>query len=248
MNRARTRAAVAALSVAALSVAASIALAVRGGEGAGGSSSAGGAVHDMIHSVVTAPEVVSNVVIERSDPFGGPPDRERAQVWFIPGRGLRYRSSRPGGQDIVVDRETGAFLVYNPAEKAVYRAPFQRAPARLRRLIEDPQHALSTDLKAVAEARMVHGANRAGYRLRTLAIGDSMPEVTTWLAPAAPGGLPRWIAFASDDDSVLIELDGLTLRKSAKLTDLTLSAPKGTPEQPLDPRELLEPHHSGESR
>jgi len=243
MNHARIRA-----SVAALCVAASIGIAVHAGEGAGGSSGAGGAMQDMIRPIVTAPEVVTNVVIERSDPFGGAPNRERAQVWFIPGRGLRYRSSRPGGQDIVIDREKGAFLVYNPAEKAVYRAPFGRAPERLRRLIEDPQHALSADLKAVSESRVVHGATRAGYRLRTVAIGDSMPEVTTWVAPAAPGGLPRWIAFASEDDSVLIELDGLTLRKSAKPSDLTLSAPKGTPEQPLDPRELLEPRKSGESR
>jgi len=234
--------------VAALAMVASIAVAAGGGEGAGESSGAGGAVHDMIRPIVTAPEVVTNVVIERSDPFGGPPNREHAQVWFIPGRGLRYRSSRPGGQDIVIDRETGAFLVYNPAEKAVYRAPFTRAPARLRRLIEDPQHALSADLKAVAESRVVHGGSREGYRLRTVAIGDSMPEVTTWVAPAAPGGLPRWIAFASEDDSVLIELDGLTIRKSAKPSDLALSAPKGTREQPLDPRELLEPPHSGESR
>lgn len=223
------------------------ALAIRGAVAAGGGS-AGGAVQDMIRSIVEAPEVVTNLVIERSDPFGGPPDREKGQVWFIPGRGLRYRSSRPGGQDVVIDRETGAFLVYNPTEKTVYRAAFDRAPARLRRLIEDPHHALSVDLRAVAESRAVHGTSRAGYRLRTVAIGDSMPEVTTWIAPSAPGGLPRWIAFASDADSVLLQLDGLVLRKSAKASDLKLSAPTGTKEQPLDPRELLEPRHTGESR
>jgi len=224
-----------------------VALAIRGAAAAGGGSP-GAAVQDMIRSIVEAPEVATSLVIERSDPFGGPPDREKGQVWFIPGRGLRYHSSRPGGQDVVIDRETGAFLVYNPTEKTVYRAAFDRAPARLRRLIEDPHHALSADLKAVAESRVVHGASRAGYRLRTVAIGDSMPEVTTWIAPSAPGGLPRWVAFASDADSVLLQLDGLVLRKSARASDLKLSAPSGTKEQPLDPRELLEPRHSGESR
>jgi hypothetical protein len=47
---------------------------------------------------------------------------------------------------------------------------------------------------------------------------------------------------------VLVELRGLTLLKTARPRDLTLSAPKGTPEEPLDPRELLGGANRGESR
>lgn len=207
-----------------------------------------GAVRAMVAKLVKAPEVVSGVIIERSDPFGGTPDRERGRVWYIPGRGLRYRSSQPGGQDVVIDRERGVFLVYSPSEKTLYRAPFQRAPARLRKMIQEPERVLASDFRAVADTRAVRGALRAGYRLRSMALGDSIPEVSTWIASGASGDLLRWIAFASQDDSVLIELQDLALRKSAKASDLVVSAPAGIHEEPLDPHELFEKGRSGESR
>ena len=215
---------------------------------AGADTNPDGAVRAMVAKLVTAPEVVSGVIIERSDPFGGTPDRERGRVWYIPGRGLRYRSSRPGGQDVVIDRERGVFLVYSPSEKTLYRAPFQRAPARLRKMIQEPDRLLASDFRAVVDTRPVHGASRAGYRLRSVALGDSIPEVSTWIASGASGDLLRWIAFASQDDSVLIELQGLALRKSAKASDLVVSAPAGIHEEPLDPHELFEKGRSGESR
>ena len=47
---------------------------------------------------------------------------------------------------------------------------------------------------------------------------------------------------------MLVELRGLALLKAARPRDLDLSAPKGTPEEPLNPRELLERDNRGESR
>ena len=47
---------------------------------------------------------------------------------------------------------------------------------------------------------------------------------------------------------MLVELQVLTLLKTARPHDLVLSAPKGTPEEPLNPRELLDGAKRGESR
>ena len=206
------------------------------------------AVHAMLRRLVTAPEATSRVVIERSDPFGGAPDRERGRLWYLPGRGLRYRSDRRGGQDLVIDRDRDAFLLYSPSERRLYRAPFARAPLRIRRLIVEPERILEKDLRPVPERRTIHGVARSGYRLRSASLGDSLGEVATWIAADPSSGLPRWIAITSEAESVLVDLEGLGLRKKAKPGDLASSAPKGTPEEPLDPREFLGGAKRGESR
>jgi len=212
-----------------------------------GSGDPDAAVTEMIRRVVEAPEVTSRMVIERSDPFGGPPDRERGRLWYLPGRGLRYRSDGRGGQDVVLDRELDAFLLYSPSDKVIYRAAFARAPATLRRLVAEPEKVLRTSFRAISERRRVQGVFRSGYRLKRTALGDSLPEVSMWIADDPTSGLPRWLSIVSDADSVLIELPDLTVRGAAKPSDLKLSAPKGTTEEPLDPREFLE-RGSGESR
>lgn len=206
------------------------------------------AVHAMLRRVVRAPEVTSRVILERSDPFGGPPDRERGRLWYLPGRGLRYRSEKKNGQDILIDREREAFWMYSPLENRVYKAPFGRAPVKLRRMITEPERILEKDLRATPESRTIHGVARAGYRLRSASLGDSLREVTTWIAADPGTGLPRWIAIDSEADSVLVELEGLAIRSTSRAADLTLSAPKNTPEEPLDPRELLGEEKRGESR
>jgi len=206
------------------------------------------AVHAMLRRVVDAPEATAGVRMERSDPFGGPPDVERGRLWYLPGRGLRYRSERKGGHEMVIDRERDAFLVYSPAQRLVYRAAFARSPLQVRRLIADPGRILAKDLRSTPERRVVRGAPRAGYRLRSASLGDSLGEVSTWIAADPASGLPRWIAIDSEAESVLVELQGLTLLKRAKPRDLTLSAPKGTREEPLNPRELLGGAERGESR
>jgi hypothetical protein len=191
----------------------------------------------MIRPLLEAGQVTSSVTLERSDPFGGDPDRETGKLWYIPGRGLRYRSVGKGAQDILVDRERQAFFLYNEAERKVYRAPFERAPARIRSLILDPDEALSRDLRAVPEVRTIAGRARGGYRVRSAEASDT--GVSIWIGADPASKLPRWIAFASEAESLLVELRDVTLRKTPRLSDLTLSAPKGTPEEPLDPRELL---------
>jgi hypothetical protein len=206
------------------------------------------AVKEMIRRVVTAAEATSSVVIERSDPFGGPPDRQSGRLWYLPGKGLRYKSDGKGRQDVVLDRVKGAFLLYVPSEHTVYRAPFDRGPRRLQRLITEPERALNSSPHAVAERRRVGGASVAGYRLRSASLGDSLPESAVWIAADPRSGLPRWLFVDTDDDTVLIELRGLGVRESAKLADLNIGAPKGTREEPLDPRELLERGSKGESR
>ena len=206
------------------------------------------AVHAMLRPMATAPEATARVSIERSDPFGGPPDVERGRLWFLPGRGLRYKSERKGGHDMVIDRERDAFLVYSSTERLVYRAPFARSPLQIRRLIADPERILARDLRSTPERRVIHGVPRSGYRLRQASLGDSLGEVSTWIAADPSSGLPRWISIYADADSVLVELRGLTLLKTARPRDLTLSAPKGTPEEPLNPRELLDRDERGESR
>jgi hypothetical protein len=205
-------------------------------------------VHAMLRPLVTTGEATSHVLLERSDPFGGPPDRERGRIWYLPGRGFRYRSERRAGQDVAIDREHDAFLLYSPSEHRVYRAPFARAPIRIRHLIVDPERILAKDLHATPERRTIHGVTRSGYRLRTTSLGDSSATVSTWIAADPRTGLPRWIAIESEADSVLVELQDLTLQKTAKPHDITISAPKGTPEEPLDPRDLLGAPDRGESR
>jgi hypothetical protein len=206
------------------------------------------AVHAILRRVITAPEVTARVWIERSDPFGGPPALERARLWYLPGRGLRYRSERKGGHEMVIDRERDAFLVYSPTERLVYRAPFARSPHQMRQLIAEPERILAKDLRSTPEQRVIGGTPRSGYRLQSASLGDSLGEVSTWIAADPSTGLPRWIAITSEAESVLVELRGLTLLKTARPRDLTLSAPKGTPEEPLDPRELLGGANRGESR
>jgi len=124
------------------------------------------AVHAMLRPMAKAPEATARVWMERSDPFGGPPDVERGRLWYLPGRGLRYQSERKGGHDMVIDRERDAFLVYSPAERLVYRAPFARSPLQIRRLIADPEQILAKDLRSTPERRVIRGTTRSGYRLR----------------------------------------------------------------------------------
>ncbi len=205
-------------------------------------------VRAMVGRVVHAPEATARVVIERSDPFGGPPDRERGRLWYLPGRGLRYHSERKGGQEVVLDKERGHFLVYSPSEQVIYRAPFGRAPSRLRQLILDPDRILAKDLRATPERRVVRGAMRAGYRLGSTTLADSLPEVSVWIAADPSSGLPRWVAIDSEAESVVVDLESCVLRGEARPRDLELRAPKGTPEEPLDPRDLLRPTAPGESR
>jgi hypothetical protein len=192
----------------------------------------------MIRPLLSAGEVTAGVTLKRSDPFGGDPVRETGKLWFIPGRGLRYRSVGKGAQDILVDRERRSFFVYNEAEKKIYKAPFDRAPVRIRSLILDPEGTLERDLRAVPEVRTIAGRPRGGYRVRAAGSAEST-GVSIWIAADPASKLPRWIAFASEAESLLVELRDVILRKTPRATDLTLSAPKGTPEEPLDPRELL---------
>ncbi|HEY7727052.1 MAG TPA: hypothetical protein VID50_01215, partial [Candidatus Eisenbacteria bacterium] len=124
------------------------------------------AVDRMVRPLIEAPAVTAQVVLERSDPFGGPPEQTRGRLWYQPGRGLRVRFERGGGEEILADRSKGAFLLYRAAEGTIYRAPWERAPARIRRLIESPERVLESDLRARPERRSMSGAPRDGYRLR----------------------------------------------------------------------------------
>jgi len=206
------------------------------------------AVHAMLRPVVTAPEVTSRVLLERSDPFGGPPQREHGRLWYLPGRGLRYRSDKKNGQDLLIDRTQGAFLLYNPVDTVVYRAPFDRAPATLRRLVVEPEGILEKNLRAAPERRVIHGVARDGYRLKSESLGDSLSQVSTWIGADPKSGLPRWIAVDSEAESVLVELETLARKDTARPADLVLGAPRGTREEPLDPRDLLGGDRGGESR
>jgi len=192
----------------------------------------------MIRPLLSAGEVTASVTLERSDPFGGDPQRETGKLWFVPGRGLRYRSVGKNAQDILADHERQAFFLYDESQEKVYRAPFDRAPARIQSLVMDPAGTLNRDLRAVPESRTIAGRTRSGYRVRSAGSAEST-GVSIWIAADPASKLPRWIAFASEAESLLVELRDITLRKTPRLSDLTLSAPKGTPEEPLDPRELL---------
>jgi len=203
------------------------------------------AVDRMLARMLRAPEIQSRVLIRRTDPFGGPDERTSGRIWFLPGRGLRFRSEERGGEDIVVDRERGSFLVYRPSEKVLYRAGWDRAPARMRQLITEPERVLDSGFRAVSERRLAGGALRDGYRVRRSAMEDSASSVSVWIAADPATGFPRWVSAAGDEDSVEVEFRALTILSKANPRDLSLSLPRGVRTEPLDPRELLP---RGESR
>jgi len=206
------------------------------------------AVAAMIRRVLASPQASARVTIERSDPFGGSPTRERGRMWFLPGRGLRYRSSEKGGQDVVIDRAKDAFLLYSPQEEVLYRGAYGRAPARLRRLIEEPEQEITSKLSPAAERRDVRGTPREGYRLGAAALGEKEGKVSVWVSRESGSGLPRFVSLASDVDTVLVEFREWRFDKKARPADLVSSAPKGIREEPLDPREFLERAGPGRSR
>ena len=203
-------------------------------------------VRAMVRKLLDAPEVTSDVVLERSDPFGGDPDVERGKLWFLPGRGIRFRSSRTNGHDVVADRAKERFYLYSPSENVIYQAPFEKAPARIRRLIQDPDRVLERDLRAVAQSRTIQGRPRRGYRILSGG-GDSLASVSIWVAPDPTTGQLRWLSVSTSAESLLVELKALTIRKKAEPGHLALSAPASATEQPLDPRDLLG-QDQGESR
>lgn len=194
----------------------------------------------MVRRIFVAPEATARVTIERSDPFGGSPAREQGRIWFLPGRGLRYRSGEKGGQDLVIDRAKDSFLMYSSQEEILYRGAYGRAPARLRRLIEEPEEALSKKLSPTAERRDVRGAGRDGHRLRADALGEKAGKMSLWISRDARSGLPRFVSLASDVDTVVVEFREWKLHSKARPADLVSSAPRGVREEPLDPREFLE--------
>jgi len=221
------------------------ALVVSVGWGAASALGPSESVERMLARVLRAPEVQSRVMITRSDPFGGPDEHTLGRVWLLPGRGLRFRTEGANREDVALDRTQGTFLVYRPAENVVYRAEWERAPARLRQIIDDPTKLLEKDLSAVAERRTVGGVSRSGYRLRRAALGDSLPSVSLWIAADPATGLLRWVSAAGDEDSVLVEFRGMSVLAKANPRDLAPPLARGAKTQPLDPRSLLP---GGESR
>lgn len=202
-------------------------------------------VERMLARVLRAPEFQAHVIILRSDPFGGPPDRSEGRIWFLPGRGLRFHAIAGGGEDIVADKEKGTFSVYRPSEGVVYRTDWDRAPARVRQLVLTPEKLLDADYRAVRERRKAGGAWREGYRLHRASLGDSLPSVSVWLAADPATGLPRWVSAGGEEDSVDVEFRGITLLGKANPHDLVLTLPGSVRTEPLDPRDLLP---GGESR
>ncbi len=203
------------------------------------------AVQGMLARLLRAPEFHARVLITRSDPFGGPGERTAGHIWLLPGRGLRFRSEESGGEDIAADREKGTFQVYRPSERILYRAEWDRAPARMRQLIQEPGRILDADYRAVRERRRAGGAWRDGYRLHRASLGDSLPDVTVWVAADPATGLPRWVSAGGDQDSVEVEFRSIVILAKANPRDLAMNLPRGVQTQPLDPRELLP---GGESR
>ena len=196
-------------------------------------------VRTMARAILDAPEVMSDVVLERSDPFGGAPDVERGKLWYLPGRGLRLKSSRTHGQDMVVDRGKEKFYLYSPNENVIYQAPFDKAPARIRKLIENPDQVLDKNLRAEEQSRTIQGRVRHGYRILSTGLGDTLTSVAIWVAPDPATRQLHWLSISTPADTLLIELRALTIRKKAEPGHLTLSAPASATEQPLDPREML---------
>ncbi len=199
------------------------------------------AVTRMLRRVLTAREATATVTLERSDPFGGPPERERGRVWYIPGRGLRYRADGAQGLQLALDRAADRMLLYRPAEPKLYRAPWSKAPSKLRRLVAEPERVLSGSLGAEAERREVRGTSRAGWKLRPASLGDSLARVSVWISVDAKTGLPRFVSLGSDVDTLLVEFRSWSFPSGARQADLEVRVPAGTPEAPLDPRELLDP-------
>ena len=211
----------------------------------------GTAVRRMIRPVLTTGEAVSAVRIERSDPFGGPPERERGRVWYLPGRGIRYRSEGGRGQDLVADPSRDIFQVYSRSQRVVYKGPFDRAPARLQSIVLHPDDLLAKPLRAVPEKRRIGGSVRAGYRLREGALGDSLREWSVWVGGDTKTGVLRWVSVASDIDTLSIEFERFALASKARPEDLTQNVPPGTKVESLDAREIFKDGRSdrdGESR
>jgi hypothetical protein len=202
-------------------------------------------VEAMLARLLRAPESRSRVFLTRSDPFGGPGERTAGRLWFLPGRGLRFHSEERGGEDIVVDHERGVFLVYRPTEGVLYRAEWERAPARMRQLVLTPEKLLDADYSAARERRLQGGAWREGFRLHRASRGDSLPEVSVWLAADPATGLPRWVSAGGEEDSLEVEFRSITILSRADPRDLVLNLPRSVRTEPLDPRDLLP---GGESR
>jgi hypothetical protein len=202
-------------------------------------------VDRLLRPILEARSVTARILLSRSDPFGGRPEESTGRVWYQPGRGLRVRLERGGGEEVLADRSKGGFYLYREREATIYHAPWERTPARLRRLVEEPDRILASDLRARPERRMTLGVARDGYQLREASLGDSTARVSLWVAPDPKSGLLRWITLAAEEDTIWIELRGLALRRTAREGDLRLSAPRDAKVEPLDPRELLP---RGESR
>ncbi len=196
-------------------------------------------VQGMLSRIFRAPEVRSRVSITRSDPFGGPGERTGGRVWFLPGRGLRYRSDEGGGEDIVIDREQRAFLVYRPMERVLYRSDWDQAPVRMRRLITEPERILDAKFRAARERRLIGGVWREGFRILRSSLGDSLSAASVWIAADPRSGLPRWISAGGAEDSVDVEFRSIAILSKASPADLTLSLPRDVRTEPLDPRDLL---------
>jgi len=193
-----------------------------------------------LRRVLTAPEATANVVLERSDPFGGPPERETGRVWYVPGRGMRYRVDGKEGIQLALDRQAGTMLLYRPAEPALYEAAWEKAPSKLRRLAAEPERVLDGASRATAERRSVRGRTVAGWKLRSASLGDSLGRASLWVSLDPKSGLPRLVSIASDVDTLLVEFRGWTLLRKARPADLGIRVPKSTPRALLDPRELLD--------
>ena len=199
-----------------------------------------GPVARMLRRVLTATQATANVVLERSDPFGGPPERERGRVWYIPGRGLRYQANGAKGMQLALDRSADRMLLYKPSEPKVYKGNWSKAPSKLRRLVAEPERVLKGSLDAGAERRVVRGASREGWSLKPASLDDSDSRASIWISPDPKSGLPRFVSVASDVDTLLVEFGSWSFPKAARPGDLSVRVPRGTPEGPLDPRELLD--------
>jgi hypothetical protein len=219
--------------------AAALAAALGAALAAGGAVAASeDAVTEMVRRLLDAPEATASVVLERSDPFGGPPEREEGRVWYLPGRGLRYRAEGKVKHEIAIDRAADRVILYRPSEPHVYEATWAKAPMRLRQLVADPERVLRGTERAEAESRTVRGRRLDGWRLRGGSLGDSLGRGTVWVT-RDDAGLPRYVSVANDVDTLLVEFRGWSLRREARPRDLVVNVPRGTPASPLDPRDLL---------
>ncbi len=205
---------------------------------AGFTAEAEDAVRAMVQRLLDAPEATATVVLERSDPFGGPPEREEGRVWYIPGRGLRYRAEGDVKHEMALDREADRVVLYRPSEPHLYEAAWARAPRRLRQLVADPDRVLRGAEGAVPESRDVRGKRHDGWRLREAKLGESDSRTSVWLTRGA-SGLPHFVSVANEVDTLLVEFRRWTVRRAARPKDLAVDVPHGTPTSPLDPRDLL---------